>query len=51
MISYVLFGSNYLEDMFQLIGTPQGIEHVKVQFKVMPQGFKQGQIYGTKQSN
>ena len=29
-----------LEDMFQTIGTPQGIEHVMFQFKDMPQGFK-----------
>ena len=29
-----------LEDMFQLIGTPQGIEHVMVQLRDMPQGFK-----------
>ena len=33
-----------LEDMFQLIGTPQGIEHVMVQFKDMPQGFKKYRV-------
>ena len=29
-----------LEDMFQLIGTPQGIERVMVQIKVTPQFFE-----------
>ena len=29
-----------LEDMFQLIGTPQGIEHVMFQLKDMLQGNK-----------
>ena len=33
-----------LEDMFQLIGTPQGIEHVMVQLKDMPQGFKKYRV-------
>ena len=33
-----------LEDMFQLIGTPQGIEHVMVQLKDMPQGFEKYRV-------
>ena len=33
-----------LEDMFQLIGTPQGIEHVMFQLKDMPQGFKKYRV-------
>ena len=33
-----------LEDMFQLIGTPQGNEHVMVQLKDMHQGFKKYRV-------
>ena len=30
--------------MFQLIGTPQGIERVSVQFKDIPKGFKKYRV-------
>ena len=33
-----------LEDMFQLIGTPQGIERVMVQIKVTPQFFEKYRV-------
>ena len=33
-----------LEDMLQLIGTPQCIEHVMFQLKDLPQGFKEYRV-------
>ena len=33
-----------LENMFQLTGTPQGIEHVVFQFKDMPLGFREHRV-------